>query len=374
MIIGNGFDLAHKLPTKYSDFINYYWSKIADSDHEDQFYKIHPGYNLTNCRNLRETRDYLERSRPGSTLLEIKSSFFNKLNEHYDDVNWVDIEIEYYKTLKDILQRNRGNNSRYGFEIESTNQVRKLNIEVAQIRDEFANYLRSNVTPKIGNQRFYVDAFQDLFSNDESTKSEVEKFLKEFSSKFQTEFLRNRYEELMTETSLVKLYFNTCILNFNYTPTFKQYLNSGTMHSIINIHGEMNDMHNPINLGFGDETDHFYKEIEDLNDNEYLKFMKSFQYSKNNRYKRLFDFVESDYFQVQILGHSCGLSDRTLLKAIFEHENCKSIKIFYHGNSRENNHTELVTNISRHFSDKISMRSKVVDESLCRELPQNSIN
>lgn len=27
VVIGNGFDLAHKLPTKYVDFINWYWKQ-----------------------------------------------------------------------------------------------------------------------------------------------------------------------------------------------------------------------------------------------------------------------------------------------------------------------------------------------------------
>jgi hypothetical protein len=41
-------------------------------------------------------------------------------------------------------------------------------------------------------------------------------------------------------------------------------------------------------------------------------------------------FIESNNFQTYIYGHSCGISDRTMLNQIFEHENCKSIKIFYH--------------------------------------------
>ena len=27
VLIGNGFDLAHGLPTKYEDFINWYWEQ-----------------------------------------------------------------------------------------------------------------------------------------------------------------------------------------------------------------------------------------------------------------------------------------------------------------------------------------------------------
>ncbi len=31
VFIGNGFDLAHGLPTRYEDFINWYWEKRVDS-------------------------------------------------------------------------------------------------------------------------------------------------------------------------------------------------------------------------------------------------------------------------------------------------------------------------------------------------------
>ena len=37
IIVGNGFDLSHKLSTKYEDFINWYWDKCL--------------YELRRCRN-----------------------------------------------------------------------------------------------------------------------------------------------------------------------------------------------------------------------------------------------------------------------------------------------------------------------------------
>ena len=96
------------------------------------------------------------------------------------------------------------------------------------------------------------------------------------------------------------------------------------------------------------------------------------------RYKKLLDFVESDRkFQVCIFGHSCGLSDRTLLNTIFEHQNCISIKIFYYKYKEKksdgslDNYIEIVQNISRHFDNKKLMRSKIVNKELCVELPQD---
>jgi hypothetical protein len=63
------------------------------------------------------------------------------------------------------------------------------------------------------------------------------------------------------------------------------------------------------------------------------------------------------------MGHSCGLSDRTMLKEIFEHQNCKSILVNYYkwGTApNENDYTERTYEISRHFTDKGMMRKKVV--------------
>ena len=136
------------------------------------------------------------------------------------------------------------------------------------------------------------------------------------------------------------------------------------------IHGELkNATHNKINFGFGDEMDDDYKRIENLDDNEYLKNFKSFQYLQNSNYKKLLDFIDGNKFQVIIMGHSCGLSDRTLLNTIFEHINCRSIKVFYHRkDDGSDNYTELIQNISRHFKDKKMMREKIVNKTLCQPL------
>jgi hypothetical protein len=167
-------------------------------------------------------------------------------------------------------------------------------------------------------------------------------------------------------------------LNFNYTLAVEPYVKAinsrpasdfGQNASEIKIHGQIDSKQNPINFGFGDEMDDHYKIIEKNGDNKYLQNIKSFQYLHNSNYRRLLNWVEAKDFQVYIFGHSCGLSDRTMLNTIFEHNNCKSIKIFYR--EETNNFTELTQNISRHFDQKKKMRSKIVDKSLCVPLPQD---
>ena len=122
---------------------------------------------------------------------------------------------------------------------------------------------------------------------------------------------------------------------------------------------------NPIVFGYGDEMDPHYEKIENLNNNEFLRNIKSFGYSRTDNYQRVLRFIEGKYnpFTVKILGHSCGLSDRILLNTIFEHPNCKAIKIYYYQKSEtENDYFEKTQEISRHFkaSGKGDMRTKIV--------------
>ena len=173
---------------------------------------------------------------------------------------------------------------------------------------------------------------------------------------------------------------STLCLNFNYTTTINKYLENLKKGEVnidnIHIHGELLNEKDQINFGFGDEMDDAYKAIENINDNEYLRNFKSFQYLQNNNYDKLLNYIDSDKYQVIILGHSCGLSDRTLLNTIFEHENCRSIKPYYYEIINEeskvigDNYTEIVQNISRHFNKKKLMREKIVNKTLCKPLPQ----
>ena len=125
-------------------------------------------------------------------------------------------------------------------------------------------------------------------------------------------------------------------------------------------------------FGFGDEIDGYYKKIEELNINEFLNNFKSFGYFKTKNYQNLLSFIESDLFDVEILGHSCGLSDRVLLNTIFEHKKCEAIKIHYYENNGQNDFTFKTQEISKHFNDgvksKAKMRERIVDFTGCQPL------
>ena len=139
------------------------------------------------------------------------------------------------------------------------------------------------------------------------------------------------------------------------------------------IHGDVNDIFNPIIFGYGDDTGGEYKELENMNEIELLKKIKSFQYPKTHNYHKLLNFIESEEFDVFVVGHSCGLSDRTLLKTIFEHKNCLAIQIFHYKQSlkdADQEHFEKRIEISRHFSDKVLMRERILPFDPFCHIPQ----
>ena len=174
------------------------------------------------------------------------------------------------------------------------------------------------------------------------------------------------FETITTDKYPIK----TLLLDFNYTSTSDNYIAaSGNKISTIHIHGTINEPQSMI-FGYGDELDEDFRKLLKTNDNDLIANIKSIRYLETDNYRRLLEFIEFAPYQIFIMGHSCGNSDRTLLNTLFEHKNCASIKIFYHKGQDTDNYLELVQNISRNFTDMKLMRDRVVNKTYCRPLPQ----
>jgi hypothetical protein len=403
VIVGNGFDIAHGLPTRYCDFINSYWSdiftkikddKVFDIEYEDNFIELNINLRYISdiklLADFREVNSYLDfkqflkkcseegrRLNPFSSL-KFHNSFFQIINHHHSIQNWVDIENEYYKLLKKCLDE------------KENIKVRILNEEFEQVKNLLEIYLSENVYKQINflKPNGEIDKMKKIFDI-WNRFTDKDNFYEEFSKedKKEVEYYSNKLRKynISGKSDLSEFIISENIeienlfLNFNYTPTIDAYIQSLENTDMkyygnstnLQIHGKLDDKINKINFGFGDEMDKRYQEIEEKDDNEYLKNIKSFQYLQTSNYKQLLDFVESKKFQIYIMGHSCGISDRILLNTLFENPNCRSIKVFFYENEKGNNYTEIVQNISRHFNKKKMMRDKIVNKSLCQPLPQN---
>ena len=416
VIIGNGFDLAHGLPTSYRNFIDDFWKNIT-SNYESELVKkimnfdkpLVPFDNEQPLNDFNDFRNHLMNYPTGRTtskfdnsnielswnskpLFKFTNDFFKLINIKNSE-NWVDIENEYYQQLKGIVNKQTSNN-------EKKESVVKLNEEFEQVKELLVEYLNKEVNDKFNfDKQPTINWCFEYFSPYERNLQEFKagnKYLNEFPKSDHIELIEynNKFIQAKNDSTLPDkidsgefLRYNY-FLNFNYTQTIDPYIKYlekrvTIKQEQIQIHGRLSDKNNEINFGFGDEMDDEYKRIENFDDNEYLRNFKSFQYSQNSNYKTLLDYIDSDKYQVYIMGHSCGLSDRTLLNTVFEHQNCRSIKIFYHQKKDKDgeyiknkngeiidNFTEIVQNISRHFDKKALMREKIVNKSLCVPLEQ----
>jgi hypothetical protein len=375
VIIGNGFDLAHGLPTSYKDFIDDYWIDVLKELYDNHSYsdslfvsnisRIGNDYNAKSdwqksVYNFETLKYFISRYERYCTL-EFTNNFFLNINNQINIEKWVDIENLYYNQLK-IITKDGSLKSN-----EKKQQVVLLNKEFEQVKNLLEKYLKEKVEEQYDFTLYRDNPIQDILLPELINRFDEKEFLNEFQNSDQL------YVKEFLQKAQKNYDLTTFFLNFNYTKLVQEYFYGFAYTKQINyIHGKLNDSINRVNFGFGDEMDDDYKMIENIDDNEYLRNFKSFQYLQSSNYKRLLDFVESDRkFQVYIMGHSCGLSDRTMLNTIFEHPNCISIMVFYHQKEDgTDNYTEIIQNISRHFNKKKLMREKIVNKTLCQPLPQ----
>ncbi|MBO4531905.1 MAG: hypothetical protein IKT00_14925 [Prevotella sp.] len=366
VLIGNGFDLAHGLKTSYKDFINWYCDKRVDAFagnttkvSEDCLCKFSIKEDASvSCWNVfafenSYFRD-IQRNRTRSGYDVIKelqnhpeifsvdcSRFFKTIIQSIEKKGWVDIENDYYSLL---LRRIMPIISKTDKEVEV------LNKQLDILRDYLIKYLRLEQNKDIN----AIDAIKDKIFR-LTDKQEIS--VANQSSDYDYYWGERNPSTIM-------------LLNFNYTKTPELYVTDPSKVIVNYIHGRIEDPQSVI-FGYGDELDEDYKKLQNLNENECLRHIKSIRYMESDNYRKLLEFIEAEPFQICIMGHSCGNSDRTLLNTLFEHRNCISVKPYYYINEKgKDNHLELVQNISRNFTDMKLMRDRVVNKQYCKPLTE----
>ena len=370
ILIGNGFDLAHGLKTSYKDFINWYWREWGEclrqsqnSVEEDRlclfglrekytnwYRALHSDYQIITQLNPRDGLEIFEIVKQNSKLFafRIKSPLFNELYKSFETKKWVDIENEYYAYI-----------SHDGI---THDDVKEANDDMDFIKSKLIEYLKfvqeeASKSPVVDVDNGLKNKFlEDVKESDVSCKWKLERVSVPYSS-----LMVPKFEDIKQPDKIM-------LLNFNYTDIADGYLPLSKFYTIVHIHGELSNPSSVI-FGYGDELDDDYRLLLKKNDNEYLRNIKSIRYMGSSCYRAVLEFIESAPFQIYIMGHSCGNSDRTLLNTLFEHKNCVSIKPYYYVNENgEDNYLELVQNISRNFTDMKLMRDRVVNKKFCETL------
>lgn len=374
VIIGNGFDMAHGLKTSYKDFINWYWEQRLNNlltEHapisEDCLCRLEIK-NTKDCtswsnffffQSLRDVITCKWKYPPSDIIGSVKentddfsvtySQFFETILQSIETRGWVDIENYYYRLLKMCTE-----NMDCGY------SAKELNGQLAYLQEKLIEYL-GTIEPNRPIdvlQNAMIDFFDPADFSTEGRKMALENIELDIKDMENARYNHEMKNKLRPERIM--------LLSFNYTSTAKMYDNFNVEHNY--IHGELERPENII-LGYGDELDKDYQAILDRNDNELLKNVKSVKYLETRHYQNMLEFLMAAPFQILIMEYSCGNSDRTLLNTVFEHENCVSIKPFYHKwDDGTDNYLELVQNISRNFTNMRLFRDRVVNKEQCQTI------
>ena len=410
IIIGNGFDLAHGLPTSYKNFINWYLDKrVKDlstchsnvnsdelckfriSEHTWHSY-IFSNYGPLWNEIVRESLFKTIKGHPEYFQYN-QSRFLEAITKCIEKNNWVDIEKEYYNLLskdfessdnESIEQLNReleclkNNLIIYLNEVEKKlineyiidNNIKEKILEPINPRDISVN-AKKNIWPNFVKRRhsnieYLYDLLENYLNDIKIPISNIINFNKEYEYQIMDMGINSVNDDDLPKELLYP--DSILLLNFNYTKTADLYLPNEDIFKVNHIHGKLSNPKSII-FGYGDELDENYKKLLKDNNNEYLKNIKSINYLNYTNYREMLSYIESAPYQIYIMGHSCGLSDKTLLNTLFEHENCVSIKPFYYINAEgRDNYTDIVQNISRNFTDMKLMRDRVVNKTFCEAL------
>jgi hypothetical protein len=295
VIIGNGFDLAHDLPTSYNSFMLWYFNHVVYKNinenglHEDDLIKISKKYGNTIDIKISKISELRNKIKDSDLILNFKSQFFGSLIKKFEETNWVDIEYEIFNQIKTH------------YKSDEHHQYEILNKQIEYLKSRLKEYL---LTLKVINDK------------NESINTKIYNYV-----------FNNQKDELL-------------VLNFNYTNTIQAYkkaIGTNWNFNLINIHGNLYNEEDTLIFGYGDETDEHFQKLENLNHENALTNFKSYWYFEKPDYQYLLSFIDgvnlkkleeisygivpeyeeypkSKDFEVFVIGHSCGLSDRVLSK------------------------------------------------------------
>ena len=325
LILGNGFDLAHKLPTSYIDFLNFCYVAKAIC-----------GTNIDFATAIkRKTMNEVMREK----LINIYNTHYNNYGykEQNDENEYLEIEKIYQCTNNNIwynyLCEVCNNDEAVGknwidFESEISFIIQSIDKSSINLYDDNFDFLNPNnyendifinkiqmfeVTLKHLNYKIVnlIKLRKDLYDDLKNLTKALEIYLYNFVEKIEVNDKINVIEEIKPDY----------IINFNYTHTY-QTIYGGDI-ELFHVHGEVNKDPNNMVLGI-DEYWTAEKRDTHTNFTIFKKFAQRIQKRTGNKHfeianelakhNELIGSIHCDNVYIYIFGHSLDVTDRDILK------------------------------------------------------------
>lgn len=356
LILGNGFDLAHGLPTKYSHFLEFckrvemVWRYgLGSGKNVSEFkrtwidnWKINESISVAIVTayenrkmkrnsegNYEVTSDNLELSEINSLLNDnVWYEYFTELYSTHcmKGENWIDFESEIRFVIKEVDENSLSLTSLWDDVIKKaidSSQDQKLKTFKGKLKfDKFAQRKEWVPEHKATVKDFREKTFEDL----ERLTRALELYLVAFVEKIPI----SDSEKIPELSSLTPDY----VINFNYTDTYERIYKKG---KVYHIHGEANEKRsaeeNDMVLGIdeywiGDEQNErtnftifkkFSQRIQKHTGNEsyrYLQEMQKLFQAKGNSWSGDVDILKDHpdgVSYVYVFGHSLDVTDKDIL-------------------------------------------------------------
>lgn len=375
IIIGNGFDLAHNLPTKYTDFMDF--TKIAcqyvDNTYPNSFIELAAHKNIHNNiinymkRNFggRYAHDSVRFVAGFENLKKISASCKNNFwmqhfikEENKLSNNWIDFEHEIaliiklldksYNSEENILQFHLGINNEFdlfSFCQGKLAQKTSNSFIVTSEKDmsKISNKLLIDLNEVIENLEWYLNEFADK-NNAQILSQDIFDILEDHRI---SNFIRGAIDDnsIIDEDDIYRE--EICVISFNYTHTFKKLYDSKKLIEYDFIHGEIRNSYKT--KGHSKENNNMVLGIEEYLPKElrnkkllYIKFKKYYQriFKKTGCKYKSWPFL-NEISNVYIFGHSLDYTDRDILREIITAEDVTTT-IFYYN---EEQYAQQISNL-----------------------------
>lgn len=359
LVVGNGFDLAHGLPTRYSDFLDFMqlsilllekWYKeekyfpYFNNDYgyidmnsiagNKEVFAIVNGYGESITEEFRNT-DLYGNFKNG--WLQYFFDNYRKTKHYHHEFQWVDLESDILKLLKATIK--------YMDKYTNTDGIPKMFL------DELDKISNSSTLPKDAVAlKFFEYLFHEL--------KYVSHMLKFYLSLIIEEFNAQHKKGIFKIGNMMESQFEIdYILSFNYTDLSRMlYAPDATVNF---INGCLTDEN--IILGIENPSPNHTENYCDNNIHWFFKNVQRVRYDYQNLYKgwlcdKISESNASNLFEhrntntevnVYIIGHSLAMSDRYILKDVIE--NADHVTIYYYSDRDKN---DKITNLYKLLGDE----------------------
>ena len=364
LIVGNGFDLAHGMNTRYTDFAKSYIDRAIS-----ELWKI---FNREPIKNSLFKEEIIEALPTNQSLNVSNNIFLNNLRNAFQANQKIETIENYVKPRINELAQTFKNSflaRLFGSQhLKEWNRVEEFYFDALLTNRQYKNLY--------GKIIWREEGFKILNEQFEEIKSDLIVYLKNQKSK------KDKGIEYFFENLRDYYYDNIVVVNFNYTTTIKNYssalsLKESTEGIINNISPKIYNIHGTIEsgniiFGYGNDKNSDYIDLRDTGINTAMDHMKTFDYSKNSIYTELLEYLAGlKEYEVGVIGHSLSSTDKTLLAELLNKELCKQIHFFKRTDilDSSSNFRDMLIATARIIEDEGDLRKRITPYSRIQTFP-----